>query len=294
MSAIFATEQVGLTKGMKVALIVSALFHISVVILGTLGLPYISKPPTIPPSAIAIEIIDPSDITTTDKPPVKTRIQPVPDKPKEPPKAEKKVEAPPKVEAKEPPKIKPLEKPPEKKVETKKPEAKVPPPSTDVLEKPKEPEKKEDLEEAIQEDDPLQSLMRNLQESDPSEVGENTEETDPQSAINAPVAQYVTQSELGALTNQLVSCWQIPIGAKDVHNMVVKVRIWANQDRTVRRVEIADQWRMNNDPAFRALAESAKRAVYDPYCSPLELPESKYNVWKDQYIEVPFDPSHVT
>lgn len=110
----------------------------------------------------------------------------------------------------------------------------------------------------------------------------------------APFEEIITRSELNALTNQLVSCWQIPIGAKDVHNMVVNIRVWANADRTVRRVEITDKWRMGSDPAFRALAESAERAVRDPACSPLELPQGKYNVWKDQYIEVPFDPRHVT
>lgn len=293
MTAIFATEPEGLSRGMKIALIGSVIFHLGIVILGTVGLPYITKPLTLPPQAVAIEILNVADITTTDKKPSKSRLKPVPDKPKEAPKNEK-VKAPPKVEAKEPPKIKPLEKIVEKK-ETVKPKPKVPPPPSAKLEKPKPPEKKvEDKEEAIQQEDPLASLMRNLQESEDSSEGENPDDAAPDKALDAPVAEYVTQSELSALTNQLVGCWQIPIGAKDVYNMVVTVHIWANPDRTVRRVDIQDQWRMANDPAFRALAESAKRAVLDPYCSPLALPEGKENVWKDQYIVVDFDPSRVT
>ncbi len=290
----FATNDFALTKGMKTALIISAVFHVAILVIGTLGLPYISKQEILPPAPIAVEIVNVADMTTTDKKP--NPIKPPPaEKPKEAKKVEKPVEAPPKVDVKEPPKIKPLVKPKEK-VETKKPEPKTPPPPTEKLEKveekpkEKEPEKKE----AAAAEDPLQSLMKNLQESDPESVGESEDEGAEEEAPDAPMAEYVTQNELSALTNQLVGCWQIPIGAKDVNDMVVKVRIWANADRTVRKVEVADQWRMSNDPAFRALAESAKRAVFDPYCSPLNIPESKYNVWKDQYIEVPFDPRNVT
>lgn len=293
MTAIFSTDQPELTKGMKIALIGSAVFHVSIVILGTIGLPYISKPLTLPPQAIAIEILNVADITTTDKKPSKSRLKPVPDKPKEQPKTEK-MEAPPKVEAKVPPKIKPLEKIVEKK-ETVKPKPKTPPPPSAKLEKPKPPEKKvEDKEEAVQQEDPLASLMRNLQDSEEASEGDNPEKVASENALKAPIAEYVTQSELSALTNQLVGCWQIPIGVKDVHNMIVTLHIWANADRTVRRVDIQDQWRMANDSAFRALAESAQRAVLDPYCSPLALPEGKHNVWKDQYIAVDFDPSRVT
>lgn len=294
MTAIFASEPTGLTKGMKVALIFSALFHVSLLIIGTLGLPYISKPPTIPPSAIAIEILDPSDITTTDKPPVKTRIKPVPDKPKEPPKTEKKVEAPPKVEAKEPPKIKPLEKPPEVKKDTVKPEPKVPPPSAETLEKPKPPEKKKpDQEEAIEFDNFVNSLLRNeadVEEFSEVEGVEKVAENTPE----APQAPTMTQHELNALSSQLAGCWQIPIGAENVHNTVVYIRIWVGSNRVVTRAEIVDQWRRANDPAFRALAESAKRATLDPFCNPVNIPMDRYDSWKDKYIEIPFDPRSVT
>ncbi len=140
----------------------------------------------------------------------------------------------------------------------------------------------------------MASLMKNLQESEDTAEGENLEDVLAEAAPDAPMAQYVTQNELSALTNQLIGCWQIPIGAKNVYDMVVTVHIWANPDRTVRRVDVQDEWRIANDPAFRALAESAKRAVLDPACSPLNLPEDKFKVWKDQYISVDFDPSRVT
>lgn len=293
MAGIFNTDDKTIPKRMKIALIASAVFHIGVVVLGTVGLPHLSKPKIIS-QPIAVEIVNAADITTTNKPPTKNQRKPVVE-PKEPPKTEKKVEAPPKVDVKEPPKVKPLEKKVEKKKDTVKPKPKTPPPPSEKLEKPKEPEKKiEDKEEAIQQEDPLASLMKNLQESEESTEGENTEKVEVESAIDAPFSEYMTQSELSSLTNQLIGCWNIPIGAKEVQGMVVEIHIWANPDRTVKRVEIQDQWRMANDPAFRALAESARSAVLNPRCSPLDIPLEKIKVWKDQYISVPFDPSYVT
>ncbi len=281
---------------MKVALFVSIGLHIGVFILGAVGLPYIQKPVELNTQPIAIEIVDVSELTQTNKKPNFAPLKPQRDE-KPPPKVEKKVEAPPKVEVTEPPKIKPIEKPPEPKKETVKPKPTTPPPPEETkLEKPKppEPKKEKPKEEAVEQEDPLLSLMKNLQDSEGGAETETPDDGTPEESPDAPQAEYVTANELNALANQLISCWQIPIGAKNVNDMVVKVRIWANADRTVKRVEIEDKLRAASDPAFRALAESAKRAVLDPFCSPLDIPEEKYNVWKDQYIVVPFDPSRVT
>jgi len=43
------------------------------------------------------------------------------------------------------------------------------------------------------------------------------------------------------------------------------------------RVTSTDRMR---DPVYRAVAESALRAVLDPNCSPLKLPPEKYDQWK--------------
>ena len=298
MPTLFSTEETILTPGMKIALWVSAGLHFGVFALAYFGMPHVKKELVLPPQAVAIDIVDVSELTTTDK---KSNLAPVkPKEEKQPPKAEEKPVAPPRVEVKEPPKVKPIEKPPEPKKDTVPPKPKTPPPPSEKLAEAKPPPpkeekpKEEEKEEAVQQEDPLLSLMRNLQESEEGAETENPDEGTPEESPDAPIAQYVTANELNALTNQLIQCWQIPIGAKNVHDMVVKVRIWANPDRSVRRVEIEDQWRLVNDPAFRALAESAKRAVFDPFCNPLALPEDKFEVWKDQYIVVPFDPSRVT
>ena len=68
--------------------------------------------------------------------------------------------------------------------------------------------------------------------------------------------------------------------------MVVRLRIQVRPDRMVQEVSIQDDGRMAADPTFRAVAESARRAV--DRCSPLQLPPDKYAVWRE--IEMSFYP----
>ena len=68
--------------------------------------------------------------------------------------------------------------------------------------------------------------------------------------------------------------------------MVVQLRIQVRPDRTVQNVTIEDQGRLGQDPTFRAVAESARRAV--DKCSPLILPPGKYAIWRD--INLNFRP----
>jgi len=39
------------------------------------------------------------------------------------------------------------------------------------------------------------------------------------------------------------------------------------------------------DPFFRAAAESARRAFFNPRCRPLHLPMEKYAIWKDLVVD---------
>ena len=93
-------------------------------------------------------------------------------------------------------------------------------------------------------------------------------------------SQNFTISEIDLLKQQLYSCWTVPAGTKGASDMVVKIRVWVNPDRTVNNARILDTNQMQNDPYFRTVAESALRAVLNPACSPLKLPLEKYEVWK--------------
>jgi len=48
---------------------------------------------------------------------------------------------------------------------------------------------------------------------------------------------------------------------------------------------------MASDPAFRAAAMAATRALRNPQCSPLELPPDKYQEW--QTMTIHFDPKEM-
>ena len=87
-------------------------------------------------------------------------------------------------------------------------------------------------------------------------------------------------SEIDLLKQQLKGCWTVPAGAKGAKDMKVKVRVWVNPNKTVSNARILDTNRMQSDPYFRTVAESTLRAVLNPVCSPLKLPDDKYEIWK--------------
>jgi hypothetical protein len=97
--------------------------------------------------------------------------------------------------------------------------------------------------------------------------------------------------ETDALRRQLEGCWNVPIGARDADTMTVDIYMVVNQDRTLQSARIVDSSRYDSDTFFRAMADSALRAVYNPNCSPFELPPDKYETWKT--ITVTFDPSQM-
>jgi colicin import membrane protein len=95
-------------------------------------------------------------------------------------------------------------------------------------------------------------------------------------------------SEADALQRQIGGCWKLPAGMDGIDDMVVSLRIQVRPDRTVQGVTIQDQARLDRDPKFRAVAESARRAVEG--CSPLNLPPGKYAAWRD--IVMNFHPEY--
>jgi len=105
----------------------------------------------------------------------------------------------------------------------------------------------------------------------------------------APISANLTASEMAALTAQLRRCWNPPSTVKDAQTLTVDVNVTVNPDRTLAGApSVDDQGRMSSDPAFRAAALAAMRALRNPACSPLDLPPDKYEEW--QSISIRFDP----
>ena len=280
------------SPGMSRAILFSLIFHVTVITVGTLGLPFIRKDRDLIATPVPIEMMDISDITQTTKPAEREMLKPAEEKP-EPPKPEPErpkqapkqaSEAPPRPVA--PPKeeltVPDKTKVPEKKVEEK-PKPKPPEPK-------KRPVVKEDAKTPPTED-PFQSLLKNLQEAKPEAAeGEGTKPVTP-AAQPIPLGEQMSMTELDALRQQLAQCWNVLAGARYAEDLVVDIKLYMNQDGTVRQAGVVDQLRYNTDTIFRAAADSALRAVRDPSCSPFRLPPEKYNQWKN--MTVTFDPREI-
>jgi len=255
------------------AIIVSLLFHLGVVVVGMVGLPYIKKPRILPPAPISVEIVDVSEKRTTNRPPVKAPLKKLPEKKDPIIEKKKKPPAPPKVEAKEPPKAVPPE-PPKEKVKTVKPKPKVPPPPSEALKQPpkKKPLPPKDVKEEVQQEDQFASLLKNLQdgETQPEVEKVNPEAVAPEPSPLAQFSQRMSMSEADALRRQLSRCWSIQAGARYAEDLVVEIRLTVTRDRQVSSATVEDQWRYSNDPHFRAAADSAMHAVRSPLCDPLD------------------------
>jgi outer membrane biosynthesis protein TonB len=293
MSATVAEQDrvLQIPPGMKGPLAFSGVFHIGIVILAIVGLPYFKAPPEPMTRAIAIEILPIAELTTTNRAPVQAPPKP-PEEIKEKPK--EKPPAPPKVDTVEPPKD--IPKPPQEKPKPK-PKPVTPPPPTEKLAPPEEkpvekPKPEEKPVEQQQQQEDFSSLLKNLQDSQP-DIQEDvpvtkTADATPVAAPAAPFSQQLTMNEFDLLTQQLQRCWSIQAGARYAEDLVVEVRLIVNRERRVMSASIVDQWRYGQDSYFRAAADSAIRAVNSPQCEILNVPPEKYDVWKDMIVT--FDP----
>jgi hypothetical protein len=113
----------------------------------------------------------------------------------------------------------------------------------------------------------------------------------PSSQPRAPLGSQLTASEMDLVREQIARCWNINAGARDAKDLVVEIRATVQPDGTVTQAVIVDQARANSDPVFRAAAESARRAFFNPHCTPLKLPPEKYALWKD--LDVDFSPKDI-
>ena len=295
---------------MRYGLTISALLHVGILVLVIVGLPQILKSERPEIASISVEVVSLEELTkrpAKKTPPKPAAKKPPPKKP-DPPKVVKKTPppAPPPVPAEEPlqvlkipepepmppeqpkpvpkPQVKPAP-PPPKKAETK--VAVKSPPAPRPKRKPKPPRPKPDE---------FQSLLKNLAKEKrkvektkadtPAKTASRPDEKPKRSALQARI---MAASLVQAVNRQVTPCWAIPAGAKDAANMSVAIRIRLNPDGALGgQPKVQDSGRLVSDLFFRAVAESALRALRDPQCMPLKLPYDQYDLWKE--ITFVFDP----
>ena len=323
-----ATAEPGLTKEPVVreampdsitppGIALSVALHLVLGSLFIFGLPRLFAPPSPEEMPMAVELVTIAPETratrpnpNTPRPNAKPEV-PVADAPVATPQPEPPVptpapppsaEAPP--PAPEPPKL-PEPKPAAPPPLLKPPEPKPEPPKPTEVPRPKEkPEPSQQMakneSKADQKKyDPSQfeALLKNLamQPTVPSPDAPpqkpHLASARPSPQPRAPLGSQITASEVDLVRQQIARCWNVPAGARDAKDLVVEVRVAVDPDGSVRQATIVDQARLGSDPFFRAAAESARRAFFNPLCRPLHLPPDKYAIWKDLVVD--FSPKDI-
>lgn len=135
--------------------------------------------------------------------------------------------------------------------------------------------------------DAFDSLLKNLTkqktartEEQPPTPRQVASLSPPSSQPRAPLGSQLTASDFDLVRERLRPCFHPPFGAKENPDLVADVRVAMSPDGTVQQARIVDTGRYASDPVFRALADSGVRALRDPQCAPLPLPQDKYDQWK--------------
>ena len=258
-------------------IVISSGFHLALVIIATLSLPFLAKKPINLPPIISVELIQITDQTNIPYAP----------------KAKKIIE---KVK-KEQEKLVSDQAPP-KKVKKEKPDA-VPLPD-EKIQKIKKIEKKKQNPEKIDNEVKQVSEFEKKDMFDPNtiaalidkskeELAETTLKTNKvsQSQDKNMNISGLTLSEEDALKAQIFGCWSIPLGLPYNENLLVRIKLKLKPDGSVIKTEILDHARMNKPGQgfFKVLAESALRAIQ--LCQPLRVPTTGYERWKD--LQLNFD-----
>ena len=280
---------------MRVSLVLSLGFHIAVFVFAVYGLPRTSKSIVVDHQVIDVELIamtetpDPETIPKQASPREKVKAPPPPPpKPPEPPKQV--ASLPPEPAPPEPapkPKAEKQPKPPPKRVAPR-PKPRPKPDFASMMLKtvqklketpPAKPENPKEKKKSF--DEKMAALMKRQSRSHPER------------AQRASLGENLSISEIDAIRRQIERCWLVPaaIGAKNVEEMAVQIRMKLNPDGTLRESRIVDRFRVETNPSYKAVAESALRAVRNPRCNKFTLPLQKYDVWKDMVLR--FNPSEM-
>ena len=257
-------------------IIISSTFHLFIVLIAAMTLPFLSKKPIDLPPIISIELIQITDKTSI---PFAPKAKKIIEKIK---KKEKLVseQAPPKIVKKEKPDAVPL---PDEKIEK----------VQKLKEKKQNPEKIDNEVKQVSEFEKEELFDPNsiaaLIDKSKEEIAETNKKTNKitQDQDRSVDMTGLSLSEEDALKAQLFSCWSIPLGLPYNENLLVRIKLKLKPDGSVIKSEILDHVRMNKPGQgfYKVLAESALRAI--KLCQPLRVPTTGYERWKD--LQLNFD-----
>ena len=259
----------------------SCVFHMFMIILTALSLPFMTRKPIDLPPIISVQFIEMADETNI---PFAPKARAVLEKVK---KEKERV-----VSKQAPPAEKPKEKP-----------DRIPMPE-DLQKEKKEIIKKKQNPEKIIEQTRQASEFEKKELFDPNKIAALIDKSKQESAetltknqkltqsnVKTSLVSMLTLSEEDALKAQIFGCWSLPLGLPYQENLVVRIKLKLKQDGTILRSEILDHARMNKpgQSFYKVLAESALRAVR--ICQPLRVPPTGYERWKD--LQLNFDANEM-
>ena len=133
----------------------------------------------------------------------------------------------------------------------------------------------------------VSTVLKDLENKDQEfKKEQETIEEKQEEVFTEKVGPSMTISEIDLLKQQLHGCLNLNVGVANLKEIKPVIYIEVNPDRTVKNAKVVNQERLI-DPSFRTAAEAAMRAVNNPECSPLLLPQDKYEKWKE--INFTFD-----
>ena len=257
-------------------IIISSTFHLIIIFITAMSLPFLTKKPIDLPPIVSVELIQIKDITSIPfAPKAKKIIEKV--KKKEKITSE---QAPPKVVKKEKPDAVPL---PDEKIEKVK----------KLEDKKQNPEKIDNKVKQVSEFEKEELFDPNniaaLIDKSKEDVGETTDKLNKITQDQDRTVDNIglSLSEEDALKAQIFGCWSIPLGLPYNENLLVRIKLKLKPDGSVIKSEILDHARMNKPGQgfYKVLAESALRAIQ--LCQPLRVPTTGYERWKD--LQLNFD-----
>ena len=262
---------------MNRSIAISSGFHILMVIITAMSLPFLSKKPIDLPPIVSVELIQISDQTNI---PFAPKAKKIIEKVKEKEKKLVSEQAPPKIVKKIKPDAVPL---PDEKIDKIK----------KIKDKKQNPEKIDNEVKQVSEFEKDDLFDTNniaaLIDKSKVESAETTTKTDKVTQDQDKKVDFagLSLSEEDALKAQIFGCWSIPLGLPYDKDLLVRIKLQLKPDGTIIRSEILDHARMNKPGQgfYKVLAESALRAI--KLCQPLRVPSTGYEKWKD--LQLNFD-----
>ncbi|MCH8862288.1 MAG: hypothetical protein IID51_07235 [Proteobacteria bacterium] len=271
---------------LRLGFIFSAVFHVTLVAVGIVGIPALKRDLAPLPEAIPVELVTVDDINRIRAAARRAKLQPKPQRTAEAPPAATRQAPDAAPDAVPLPDAKPAKKP-QIKPRTK---PKIMPTAA-LRSKPKPPSSLDTGRLAAL----IDKSIRETEAAPRAPEKDNRkrlEEAVRSSQLASLGARRSTATLEAMVQAQVERCWNPPAGAKDAQDLIVKIRIWLTlEGKLVRPPQILGQsfFSSAQDSFYRVAAESAARAVRR--CAPYTLPRDRYDQWSE--IDLKFDPSQM-